>query len=221
MAYPIDREQLLQELVNLARINPFDETELFDVDLNDGLTEATTYIGQDNSNEQIWQFHSISTPGAEVINLMDKPPGIINPRLLPVATGLPTDSTSLTATNTVITPNEIVQDFNQGGIGDCWYLSSIKSLSISTLGQQLFGNVINVDADSASVTFQGTPSYTYEISLANLATEVNDGDDYSRDGHSNGNGAKKLCEQYTHEFWFPLHWRIHGLCPFPDNWQGL
>ncbi|MDP3479129.1 MAG: C2 family cysteine protease [Desulfoprunum sp.] len=90
-------------------------------------------------------------------------------------------------------PNEIVEDFSQGGYGDCWYLASLKSLSISSLGQQIFNDVINVGVNSATVTFQGTLEYTYEISLSAFAAERND-IDYAPNVHSYGDADVLLLE---------------------------
>jgi len=94
------------------------------------------------------------------------------------------------AINISTTPNEIITDFGQGGIGDCWYLASLKSLSISALGQQIFNNVINIGTTSATVIFKGAPNFTYNTTLANLTAEVNDGDW----NHSRGDADALLLE---------------------------
>ncbi len=92
------------------------------------------------------------------------------------------------------TPNRIVEDFGQGGIGDCWYLAAIKSLSISTLGKASLYSVLGVNATNATVSFQGEKSYTYSTTLTALSAETTNGDTYSADGHSSGDADVLLLE---------------------------
>jgi hypothetical protein len=96
--------------------------------------------------------------------------------------------------NYATTSDGIIEDFGQGGIGDCWYLAAIKSLSISTLGKQAFSNIIHINSNFLTVTFQGTPSFTYTTTLANLTAEINDGDTYTSTGHSSGDADVLLLE---------------------------
>ncbi|HSA07475.1 MAG TPA: calcium-binding protein [Candidatus Gastranaerophilales bacterium] len=97
--------------------------------------------------------------------------------------------------NTATQLNGIIEDFSQGGIGDCWYLSSLKSLSISNAGQIMLSNTINITDTSCSVSFLGTPNFTYSTTLVNLNAEINDNDNYSKTGgHSSGDADALLLE---------------------------
>jgi Ca2+-binding RTX toxin-like protein len=98
------------------------------------------------------------------------------------------------AINYATTVNRAVEDFGQGGIGDCWFLASIKSISVSTPGKQILYNVINSSTTAATVLFQGAKSFSYSSTLANLTTEMNDGDTYTSNGHSSGDADTLLLE---------------------------
>ena len=93
------------------------------------------------------------------------------------------------------TLNGIVEDFRQGGIGDCWYLASIKALSTTDAGRTILANTINITATTCSVSFAGAPVYTYNTTQTTITTEINDGDNYNKTGgHSSDDPDVLLLE---------------------------
>lgn len=97
--------------------------------------------------------------------------------------------------NNNLTPNGIVEDFRQGGIGDCWFLASIKAISVTSIGQTMLSSTISILPTSCSVSFLGAKSFTYNLSLQALSTEINNTNTYSSTaGHSSGDADTLLLE---------------------------
>lgn len=101
---------------------------------------------------------------------------------------------SVGAVSSATVSDEIVGEFRQGGIGDCWYLAAIKSLSVSSAGSQALNSCITPGTGSSKVTFQGAVGFSYGVTSTALLSEVNDGDTYSSSGHSSGDADVLLLE---------------------------
>lgn len=103
-------------------------------------------------------------------------------------------SYTYSSTNLSTTLNRTIDNFYQGGIGDCWYLASIKSLSTSTLGQQALYNAINFNSTTATLSFAGAAGFSYSARLTDIAKEATDGDTYTSNGHSSGDADTLFLE---------------------------
>lgn len=99
--------------------------------------------------------------------------------------------------NVATTLNRVVDDFYQV-IGDCWYLASIKALSMPELGKQSIYNAISFDSTNASLSFAGAENFTYTIPLSALTQEINDVD--TSNGHSRGDADTLLFEMALKEY---------------------
>ncbi len=78
--------------------------------------------------------------------------------------------------------NEKIEDFSQGDLGDCWFLSAIETLSCTEKGAGIIENAIEKNDDNSySVTFEGLKtSYTItedELTEAKKEGRVAKGDD--------------------------------------------
>lgn len=132
------------------------------------------------------------TPEMYLVNSLNT--NILKPQEQAPAPSVTATLSSGVGINFATTLDRIVENFGQGGIGDCWYLAAIKSLSVSTLGSQSLYNAINFDTTNASITFKGAANYKYSSTLAALTSEVNDGDTYTSNGHSSGDADTLLLE---------------------------
>jgi len=94
----------------------------------------------------------------------------------------------------VVVLNGTIEDFRQGGLGDCWYLASIKAISVSVVGQSVLSNLITVNGSNLTVNFDGAESFLFKTTTTNVDSVVSKNAYTSATAHVTGDAEVVLLE---------------------------